>query len=283
MMTPPKNALVLWYSQTGNTQRCGRVIAQTLEDKGILTRASDYRDLEPSDVSNYDMIVAGSPVYYYEVPSNFRRWLATIPSLVQKPVASFVTFGGEGGNQFNTALSLLELLADKGGIPLCMDMFGNMSTFAITWSTGNVNRVLKHSHKPDCESFKRIRHFAESLTEAASEERPHVFHKKTDFREWIKGGPSIWGTKLMINQHTIDKSLCVECGICTDQCPTSAIDLSTGAIDSKACIACLACVNNCPEQAVIMEFMHKRVYGYKTFIKQQGIHIQEPDECPANA
>ena len=31
----PKKAMVFWYSQTGNTERTGRLIAETLKKKGL--------------------------------------------------------------------------------------------------------------------------------------------------------------------------------------------------------------------------------------------------------
>lgn len=275
-MNLPKTALVVWYSQTGNTGRYGRLIASTLEKTGLTVRADDYRNLDPADLADYDMIVAGSPVYYYEVPSNFMRWLERAPALEGKPVAAYVSFGGEGGNQFNTAVTLLNALTDKGGVPLGIDMFGSMSTFAITWSTGNVTRVLDYSHRPDEASYRRVRDFALTLSDQAAKGQAQRFKKKMDVREWFKGGVSIWGTKLMINRHTIDTHRCVGCGLCTRLCPVSAIDLASGMIDSKACIACLGCVNNCPEQAVDMEFMHRKVYGYRDFVKQKNIIIHEP-------
>jgi hypothetical protein len=37
-MYEPKSALVVWYSQTGNTRRCGRLMAKTLENEGLSVR-----------------------------------------------------------------------------------------------------------------------------------------------------------------------------------------------------------------------------------------------------
>lgn len=280
-MKQPETALVVWYSQTSNTERTGKLIGKTLESMGIKTTASDYRDLKAGDTANYDMIVAGSPVYYYDVPSNFREWLKTIPSLSEKPVASFVTFGGEGGNQHNTACTLLELLSDKGGLPVGFDMFGNMSTFAITWSSGNSKRVLKYSHLPDSESYDRIRRYASELVERIRQGITTDIDKTIDFRELFKSTPSIWGTKLFISDHRIDNTRCIGCGTCVETCPVNAIDLSTGDIDTGRCIACLGCVNNCPEQAVNMEFLSKKVYGFNEFLKRNKISIREPEELVA--
>jgi ferredoxin len=270
-------ALVVWYSQTSNTARTGRCIAKSLERTGLTVNFSDYRELKPSELSGYDLIIAGSPVYYYDVPSNFKTWLAACPTLKGKHVAAFVTFGGEGGNQHNTACTLLDLLTSKGGIPAGLETFGNMSTFAVTWSTGNKNRIMKYSHLPDGRSYSRMRDFALAVAENMKHHRTADFKKTWDYREWIKGSPSIKGTKALINRHSIDKDLCVECGLCVRNCPVSAIDLAKGTIDGKACIACLGCVNNCPEQAMDMEFMFMGVKGFTVFRKENGITITEPE------
>ncbi|NNF97760.1 MAG: flavodoxin family protein [Desulfobacteraceae bacterium] len=71
-----KNAAVLWYSQTGNTQKCGKVLAKTLEKNGIKVVYGDLRDIDKSTASNVDLIVIGSPVvFYYDTPGEHRgRW-----------------------------------------------------------------------------------------------------------------------------------------------------------------------------------------------------------------
>jgi ferredoxin/flavodoxin len=277
---PPINqgkAIVLWYSQTENTARTGRCIGRCLETHGLSVKVADYRELKQEELSSFDLIVAGSPVYYYDVPSNFKQWLSTAPSLKGKRVAAFVTYGGEGGNQHNAACTLLSLLTDKGGAPVGLDAFGNMSTFAITWSTGNTKRILKYSHLPDGRSYERMCAFSGLLSENLKKGCAIEFRKNTDYREWIKGSPSIRGTKALITRHTIDKDRCVKCGKCERICPVAAIDIDKGTVDRPRCIACLGCVNNCPEQAVVMEFFYKTVTGFSTFKKTNNITFTEPE------
>lgn len=48
----------------------------------------------------------------------------------------------------------------------------------------------------------------------------------------------------------INKSLCTDCEICTEICPTSCIDLFNHNIDSKRCISCFECYLRCPEDAI---------------------------------
>lgn len=279
----PKTAAVFWYSQTGNTARTGKLIAKTLEKNGIKTTYSDYRNFDKTTLSTYDLIVAGSPVYYYDVPSNFKNWLRQIPKITDASVATFVTFGGDGGNQHNTSRELAGLLSEKGGIPVGTAEFGNMSTFAITWSTGNVNRILKYKDRPNEKSFNTIRQYASLILDRIRQGLPTDIEKEFDFRDMIKSGPSIWGTKVCINRHTIDKEKCVDCGICTDKCPVGAIDIDEGLIDDDLCIACLGCVNNCPTGAVDMAFLNKKVYGFNEFLKRQKITISEPEEFDKSA
>ncbi|MCP4131947.1 MAG: 4Fe-4S dicluster domain-containing protein [bacterium] len=275
----PKKGLVVWYSQTGNTERDGKVIAGTWKKLGLEVDAVDYRTFDKSTLPNYDIIAFGSPVYYYEVPANFQYWLKSIPNIDGIPVTSYVTFGGKGGNQHNTACTLLELAADKGGVPIGMSMFGNMPTFSITWSYGSVERVLKFKHLPSEKTYERVREYASQMLTQVNERKTHEIDTDLDFRGLIKGNKSIIGTKFFIGKHTIDKEKCIGCGTCVKMCPVKAIDLPKYSVNTGRCIACLGCVNNCPAQAVDMEFMGKKVYGYYEFLKRNNIVVKEPEEA----
>jgi ferredoxin/flavodoxin len=277
-VTDPKTAAVIWYSQTENTERAGRLIAETFRKKGITVTASDYRDFDPKSIGTYDLIVAGSPVNYYDVPENFRLWLENMPEITSRPCASYVTFGGAGGNQHNAACNLVSLLVKKGGVPVGIEAFGNMSTFAITWSYGYEAQVLEYKHLPDYIAYERMRTYARLIIDRAHRGQGIEIEKESDFRELIKNSPSIWSTKLFISDHKIDGAKCIRCGTCVKKCPVNAIDLEKNHVDTNRCIACLGCVNNCPVSAVHMEFMGKNVYGYYDFLKEKHIQIYLPEE-----
>ncbi len=276
--TSPKKAAVIWYSQTGHTERYGKTIASVFRKNGLKVTASDYRKFDAKSIGSYDLVVMGSPVYYYEVPENFRSWIAALPSLEGIPVAAYVTFGGPGGNQYNAAMGLLQFQEEKGGIPVGMDMFGNMSTFAPTWSMGNVERILKYRHLPNKETYGRVKSMALRTLQAVWNKKTIKAEKKIDFREMFKGGISLWGTKLLMGKHHIDTKTCLKCGTCVEKCPAGAIDLTKQKVNTSRCIACLGCVNNCPVQAMKMEFLFRPVYGFNRFVEMNKVKIAEPEE-----
>ena len=103
-----RKATVVWYSQTGNTQKCGKVLAKTFENYGITVSYGDMRELDQTKITDADLIVIGAPVFYYDVPDFVKDFIQSLPDLKGTPVAAYVTFGGPEGNQHNATCSILE-------------------------------------------------------------------------------------------------------------------------------------------------------------------------------
>jgi len=275
--TDPQKALVLWYSQTGHTERYGKIIAHALKKAQILADASDIREFDIKKIDQYDLIIAGTPVHYYDVPKNFKDWIQCLKRIDGTAVAAYSTFGGPGDNQMNTACTLVELLREKGGIPIGFEMFGNMSTFAPTWSVGNEKRILKYRHLPDKNTYNKVRTFAQQVIENTRTGKRVLPDKEFAMAEAWKLLPIVWGTKLAIGKHTINQDKCIGCGTCVEKCPVWAIILEDFSINTKRCIACMGCVNNCPEGAIEMTFMGSKVIGFYDFMENNNIKIPEPE------
>jgi len=272
----PRNALVLWYSQTGNTERYARLIARRIELAGLLITSAEIRELGPASASGYDLIVVGSPVHYYDIPPNVRRWLEFAPSIKGSAVAAFVSFGGPEGNQHNAACSIMELLMRKGGVPVGLDTFMNMGTMPVPGWKGP--GIQEHRHLPNEETYDQVRFFADSILERIRKDAPIKFARKITLRESLTLLPLAALTKWYIGKHRIEAKKCIHCGLCESGCPAKAINASTGTIDRKACIACFSCINTCPSGAVTMEMGGKDLYGFNRFKEENGITITEPSE-----
>jgi ferredoxin/flavodoxin len=272
-----KKAAVIWFSQTGHTERIGRIISDVLKKENITVIHGDYRFIDKKNIEDADLVIAGSPVYYMEVPHYYSQWLKKLNIKKGIPCAGYSTFGGPGDNQHNTAYELCEILQARGGIPMALETLGNMSTFAPTWSMGNEARILKYKHKPNEKIYDQARNFGKSLLKMIKEGTGMKLEEEFTFANFIGGGISRGGTKLMITGHSFDKEKCISCGICEKYCPVGAIDHSAQKVDTSKCAACMGCVNKCPQNAIKMNFLGKKVYGFPQFLKKHKIEIKEPE------
>jgi len=264
----PENALVVWFSQTGHTGKIGGSIAQCWEAEGIEVDSGDYRELGHTDLTHYDLVAIGSPVHYYGFAINMETWLDKVLLKPGTPVASFVAYGGTGDNQHNTACSLLELMAEKGGVPVGLETFSTMSTFAPTWALGGEERVLKYRDLPNEDTLRKSGRYAKKVLERVQKGESYLVDPEFSFSDWFKHKPSIWGTKLLIGTHRIDPGKCIGCGTCEKMCPVGAVKYESAAVDRDRCVACFGCINNCPAQAIEMTFMRRKVSGVQDFLKK---------------
>jgi len=272
----PKKALVLWYSQTGLTRRYARLIGCTLKGKGIVVDVRDMQEFDKYLLLDYDLIIIGTPVFYYDTPANVSDWLETIPFINGTPVAAFVSFGGPEGNQHNASCHLLKLLADKGGVPFGRDAFRNIATYPTpTW---NNPKQISGQHLPNVATFDQVRRFtADTLDRIGCGETVSIGYEVA-LREGMSMLPLVWLNKKAISKHTVDAEKCIGCLTCVRKCPTKAINPATQTVNKEKCLACFGCLNNCPADAVVMEYSGKRLYGFPEYLKRNKITIMEPPE-----
>jgi len=274
----PEKACVLWYSQTGHTARYGKLIAKCWEKQGITVTTGNMKQADPSKLAGYDLIAIGTPVHYLDCPQNVQDWLTGMPSIKGIGVVAYTSFGGNGDGQHNAAVSILESLTNRGGIPLGMGTFGNMSAYPPTWSMGNEARTLKFRDKPDQATYTRVRALAADVLGNYGNGRGIEVQSESSLTGLFKGGISRGVAKVTIGKHEIDAQLCIHCETCVNLCPVSAIDLAIPRVDTERCILCFGCLNNCPTGAHDMTTFGKKIYSFAELLKRHKITIEEPAE-----
>lgn len=276
----PKRVLVLWYSQTGYTARYGKLIRAVWASMGLDASGFELREIEPESVTGFDLILVGSPVFYYDSPEYVKQWLERLPNLEGIPVASYVSFGGPEGDQHNAACSILDILKDKGGRPVGMDMFMNMGTYPLSWNDETLASpdLPRHKTLPDEKTYDRVRTFARDLVTLSSQGHVLAVDKKLTLRRFSTAFNPIYWTKKSIQSHAIAKDLCVQCGTCQAKCPVDAIDPFSNTVNTDRCVLCFGCLNTCPQQAVIMMHKDRKLIGFNHLLSKKNIIINAPRE-----
>ena len=272
----PKRVLVTWFSQTGHTERIGKLMAHVLMSKGLEVTSGDMRTIDPSTAAEYDLIMAGSPVHYFKPSYGASDWIAKMPQIKGIPVAAWVTFGNDGSNQHNAACDLLEMLEEKGGIPVAVNMFSNMNAFPPSLDG---ERVLRYKHLPNEKTFQKAREYAADVLKKVQENKSWEIDFHFTMYEPMKIlGMSWWTKKFMMQEHHIDQETCIHCYSCMAKCPVDAINVNQGTVNRDRCVACMGCVNVCPTGAMTIKSFGDPVYGFREFLKRNNITIKEPKE-----
>jgi len=86
------NALLVYFSRYGNTQKVAEAIAETLESVGSVCLLR-LDQLTASDMQGLDLVVMGCPTYRMSLPEAARHVLAGLPKCILRgtPVAAFDT------------------------------------------------------------------------------------------------------------------------------------------------------------------------------------------------
>ena len=274
-----KKTAVLWYSQTANTEICGIVISRTLEKAGIKVVSGDFRNIDTLAIAESDLLVIGSPVFYYDTPNVVKAYIKSLPDLNGIPVASYVTFGGPEGNQHNAACAILEELMEKNGVPVGLESFMAAKSYPLSFE--KYKKELQDRTipmLPDKNTYAKVRKYADFIKTQAEKGHASVFEKNLTMRGISTVFNPIWWTKLSIDDHYIYEQNCVECGICIEKCPTHSIDLKTYSVNTDSCVLCFGCLNNCEYDAMTMVHANKKLIGFQAFIKQNNLKPILPSE-----
>lgn len=69
-------AIIAYSSLTGNTETCAEWIRDFLEEDGHLVRLEDAANIYPEVVSDYDLVILGTPTYWGGEPTEeFNQFL----------------------------------------------------------------------------------------------------------------------------------------------------------------------------------------------------------------
>lgn len=113
-------AIVIYYSQTGNTKKMAGAVIEGLKKEGLEAVIKDVKDTEASELLKYDAIIIGSPTYYGSMAAEIKKLLddsvAFHGQLNGKVGAAFASSANIGGGNETTILDILNAMLIHGMI-----------------------------------------------------------------------------------------------------------------------------------------------------------------------
>ena len=145
--------LVVYYSESGNTEKVAKAIAQAIA--GDIKRVEETK---PEELADYDLIFIGTPVHGSRPARKIEDFLDDLPELSNRKAAAFCTlhlFGDE------TTFQIIKEKLEKRGI-IFIDSFS-----CLGWSrlVGNFGPRIYNKGRPNSEDLKKASEFAKRVLE----------------------------------------------------------------------------------------------------------------------
>ena len=110
--------LVVYHSQTGNTERMAQLVAEGAEGAGAEVALKPVEDTSAEELTEYDGIIAGSPTYYGLMSAPLKRLFDDSvkfhAQLSGKVGGAFTSAGNIGGGNETAILSILQAMLIHG-------------------------------------------------------------------------------------------------------------------------------------------------------------------------
>ena len=252
-----KSAIVV-FSPHNNTLKVAEKIKSSFDEQGVesdlinLTGKSwdEISNFDYSVIENYDLLIVGSPVYAWEVIEPIEKFLLHLPTVKDKYVGLFVTYGLISGYALFQAAKLL----NKKGYRIL----------------GAAKIVARHSmtfeekddpfrFHPNEKDFEKIKYFTQSLVKKLNNSSPesiplHALTPKSLTIRFFSKFITRYGMTLLPGVHFNGKP-CIKCGKCAEFCPLKLITLEPYPKKDGKCIKCYNCLRVCPTNAYISPTM----------------------------
>jgi len=258
MASKKRNALVLYYSCTGNTIKLADEAATSLEKDGWSVRKSSLRNASEKLKIIPDFLVVGVPVHYWTVPSAASEMIKKMPSLDGIPAFVFCAYGGcvyhHVAQQLASELSAKGARITGGAVVLtphsCQVSGGKR--------LGDIDeRFGMNEPRPET-----IHKFSEVLISSAGQAINSAFNISPEDIAFSNAGAIARIMNIFLSlkkkissmpEITFNKDNCTGCKKCINVCADrNFISNETGKVDMLrgTCDKCYACVANCSSGAL---------------------------------
>jgi len=148
--------LVIYYSQTGNTEKVAEALARGAEKAGASVFVKGVEDVDSSELGKYGLICIGTPVHYFRPAGKVREFLKKLPNLTGKFGVAFSTHGGLGAGWSLSTIG--KALRGKGA-----SVLGSLTTVAANY---HHRPLVLHKDRPNDDDLRKFEEFGGTVAKA---------------------------------------------------------------------------------------------------------------------
>lgn len=251
---------ILYFSGTGNTDYVARYLARHLAlEIPQPALEIDARPIEwqPADqVSGFELIAVGFPVYAADSPKLFQDYLDELPPGEGRGAFAFCTKGAYAGRAVQRTLLRL---AARSYVPLGGGSVIMPGTDGLSMTSRN-SWLARKALAKDYDRLQDADRLIDDMTAIIGQlVRGHSAEALRPSRS--RGDGATWLDRLwawcyrLAEDYTRDRLYadkgCNGCGLCERICPVENIQQSNGHPQfASQCMLCLRCLHACPQEAI---------------------------------
>jgi flavodoxin/ferredoxin len=265
-------SIVIYFSQTGSTRDIARAIHAGLSESSECDIAR-LQDIDENDMSAYDLIGLGGPVWHRREPANVMNFIEyTMNSLEGRHAFTFCTHGLLPGRFIARVVAMMK---QKG-----LTVIGWNNWYGSVTMPEKPKPYFTDGH-PDEIDLKQAEEFGREMAErsrrieSGEKELIPELPKGNDYDAIYMGRGQSWqlkkekqplkqgdaelleltGLRDFPFKFNREKCLYPKCTLCIDNCPTNSINMLVDPpIIRKRCDRCWYCEQICPSGAIEVDW-----------------------------
>jgi len=231
-------AAIIYFSQTGNTERIAKAISSGLESQELTTDLLPLHQVIPGELGRYDLLGFGHPVFFWKPPLNLQRFINSLPSLEGQRGFVFCTWGS---HKSSALLVTARMLSQRG-----LQILGTFDARGFDSYPVYRKMGLGLGH-PDEKDLAAAMGFGASLArKMRHDEKVEVLSPRWIFHLLPILSPDWLTSSRLFPKARLTQEACDRCGECAKVCPTGNIEMTPYPLLGENCLGCYRCAEVCP-------------------------------------